>query len=189
MIEALLQAERMLVHGMIDQAERIYSNAVQQDPRNAIAVVGLARIALERGDEHLAYDRACSALEIDSHNAAALRLEARLSEVFAARGDDVSRPTFLAATGEPARESPGTTPVADRLADTEPPPAGPDARPSEQAVFTRNPTMAEHQRMEEQRARLRAEQMRPQEPPPGEREGAKAEPRPGFFRRLWTDER
>ena len=79
MIEALLQAERLLVHGLVDQAERIYAGAARADPRNAIAVVGLARVALERGDERLAYERACEALEIDPENAAALRLEARLS--------------------------------------------------------------------------------------------------------------
>ena len=86
MIEALLQAERLLVHGMVDQAEQIYAGALAQDPHNAIAVVGLARVALERGDEQLAYARARQALEIDPQNAAAQRLEARLAEVFAARG-------------------------------------------------------------------------------------------------------
>jgi thioredoxin-like negative regulator of GroEL len=84
-IEALLQAERLLVHGMLDQAEQIYANAVAQDPRNAIAMVGLARVALERGDERLAYERAREALTVDPQNAAALRLEARLAEVMAAR--------------------------------------------------------------------------------------------------------
>ena len=92
MIEALLQAERLLIHGMVDQAEQIYASAAERDPRNSIAVVGLARVALERGDERLAYERACDALAIDRENAAALRLEARLSEVFAARGEPVQRP-------------------------------------------------------------------------------------------------
>jgi Tfp pilus assembly protein PilF len=84
-MEALLQAERLLVHGMLDQAEQIYANAFAQDPRNAIAMVGLARVALERGDERLAYERAREALTVDPQNAAALRLEARLAEVMAAR--------------------------------------------------------------------------------------------------------
>lgn len=131
MIEALLQAERLLVHGMIDQAEQIYAGAIESDPRNAIAMVGLARVALERGDDGLAYRRARTALEIDPQNAAALRLAARLAEILAARGVSVA----------------GTGP--ERPTDSAPP-AAPDARPSEQAVFTRNPSMAEHLRMEEQ---------------------------------------
>lgn len=126
MIEALLQAERLLVHGMVDQAEQIYASAVAQDPNNAIAVVGLARVALERGDERLAYERAREALRIDPQNAAAQRLEARLAEVFAAR----VQPTTLETPTEPAPEPP---------------------RPSEHAVFNRNPSMADHAAAEERR--------------------------------------
>ena len=133
MIEALLQAERLLVHGMVDQAERIYAGALEQDPLNAIAVVGLARVALERGDDRLAYEHARRALEIDPQNAAALRLEARLGEVLRAREEATRAPG-------PAQEPPA-------------PPAGPDARPSEQYVFTRNPSMADHRAMEQRKAR------------------------------------
>ena len=115
MIEALLQAERLLIHGMVDQAEKIYTTASERDPRNSIAVVGLARVALERGDEQLAYERACAALAIDPENAAALRLEARLSEVFAARGEPVERPDFVATSDQPAR--PATTDDTARRAD------------------------------------------------------------------------
>jgi tetratricopeptide (TPR) repeat protein len=138
MIEALLQAERLLVHGMVDQAERIYAGALEQDPLNAIAIVGLARVALERGDDQLAYERAQSALKIDPQNAAALRLEARLSEVLLQR----ERPT-----GGPNPQA-----TADPAA---PPPASSDARPSEQYVFTRNPSMADHRAMEERRDRAK----------------------------------
>ncbi|HLB44087.1 MAG TPA: tetratricopeptide repeat protein [Candidatus Limnocylindrales bacterium] len=157
MIEALLQAERLLVHGMVDQAEQIYARAVAQDPRNAIAVVGLARVALERGDEQAAYARSREALGIDPQNAAAQRLEARLAEVFAAR----------------ARQAPPPAP-----AETSPPA---ERRPSEQSFLTRNPSMAEHRDMEQRRdvprasppgAREAAEQ-----PPPSER-------RPGLWRRI-----
>lgn len=87
MIELMLQAERALAVGQIDQAERLYWQAVEADRRNAIAVVGLARVALERGDNRLAYTFAQGALAIDSENDAARRLVQRLAEVIAYRGE------------------------------------------------------------------------------------------------------
>jgi len=112
MIESLLQAERLLVVGQVDAAERIYSSTLAADPRNSIAKVGLARVALERGDDRLAYEHTCGALEIDRQNATALRLEARLSEVLATRGESVARPAWLAAPVEPAAKSKATQPAA-----------------------------------------------------------------------------
>ena len=87
MIELMLQAERALTAGMIDQAERLYWQAVEADRRNAIAVVGLARVALERADNRLAYTFAQGALQIDPENEAARRLVDRLAEVMAYRGE------------------------------------------------------------------------------------------------------
>ncbi len=81
MIELVLQAERALTVGLVDQAEELYRTAIRNDPRNAIAVVGLARVALERGDDSGALEQARRALAIDPENAAALRLESRLTEV------------------------------------------------------------------------------------------------------------
>jgi tetratricopeptide (TPR) repeat protein len=127
MIEALLQAERLLVHGMVDQAEGIYQRAIEQDPQNAIAVVGLARVALERGQERVAYERAREALAIDPENVAAQRLEARFAEVFAER-DRPAEP--------PAEELPNPF------------------EPSERAFLTRNPSMADHAAAEERRRRI-----------------------------------
>ena len=88
MIEVILQAERALTAGMVDQAERLYSQAVAHDPRNSIAVVGLARVALERGDDRAAYRLARRALEIDAENVAAppARHEARRSHGLSRRG-------------------------------------------------------------------------------------------------------
>jgi len=152
-IEALLQAERLLVHGMVDQAEQIYASAIDSDPRNAIAVVGLARVALERGDERLAFDRAREALEIDPENAAALRLETRLREVFADRQK-----------GHSAAPAPAAAEPTDK------------ARPSERAFLLSNPSMADHQKMEEERAAKPAA-------PPDEPE-TEPERRPGILRRI-----
>ncbi len=87
MIEILLQAERQLTVGMVDQAERLFAQVLEADPRNGIALVGLARVALERGDETGAYRLAARALELDPENAAAQRLTTRLAEVFAHRGE------------------------------------------------------------------------------------------------------
>jgi len=110
MIESLLQAERLLVVGQVDAAEKIYTSTLAADPRNSIAVVGLARVALERGDDRLAYQHTCAALEIDRQNAAALRLEARLSEVLTTRGEAVARPAWLATPA--AMSAPKSAPQA-----------------------------------------------------------------------------
>src|SRR5947208_15192979 len=99
MIEILLQAERQLTVGMVDQAERLFAQVLEADPRNGIALVALARVALKRGDETGAYRLAARALELDPENAAAQRLTTRLAEVLAHRGEtlqvlrDASTPT------------------------------------------------------------------------------------------------
>ncbi len=113
MIERLLEAERDLAVGLVDRAEEIYRGLAQGDPRNAVAVVGLARCALEHGDEQGAYALAVRALAIDPDDAAALRMEARLSEVLATRGERVERPALVtggAATGGAGSTSGGDAP-------------------------------------------------------------------------------
>ena len=87
MIELLLQAERALTAGMPDQAERLYWQAIEADPRNSIAIVGLARVALERRDDRTAYEFSRKALAVDPDNAAAQRLVARMTEVLELRGE------------------------------------------------------------------------------------------------------
>ena len=84
MIEPLLQAERLLLVGLLDQAEALYERTAAADPRNAMAVMGLARVAVARGDDSAAYGFASRALEIDPKNAAAVGLEARLRELLGA---------------------------------------------------------------------------------------------------------
>jgi len=87
MIELLLQAEGALGLGLLDRAEQIYWQAIERDPQNAIAVVGLARVAIERGDDRTALTFGRRALDIDPENAVARRLTARLEEVLAYRGE------------------------------------------------------------------------------------------------------
>lgn len=87
MIELLLEAERALSFGLVDRAEQLYRQVADHDPRNSIAVVGLARVALERADDLGAYLLARRALGIDPENEAAQRLATRLEEVMRTRGD------------------------------------------------------------------------------------------------------
>ncbi|HYK96031.1 MAG TPA: hypothetical protein VE011_09230 [Candidatus Dormibacteraeota bacterium] len=74
MIERLLAAESALASDELDAAERQFNLVADADPRNAIAVVGLARIAERRGDGFSARALALRALDIDPDEAAAARL-------------------------------------------------------------------------------------------------------------------
>jgi tetratricopeptide (TPR) repeat protein len=131
-IEILLQAERTLAAGRLDEAERLYRQASDADPRNSIAVVGLARVALERGDETGAYRLAGRALGIDPTNVAAQRLSQRLEEIYAYRGESIQA---LARESEATPEVEPITPVtpvapaatATPVPEPEPAPAAPSA--------------------------------------------------------------
>ena len=85
-MELLLQAEQALGMGLLDRAERLYRQAADVDLRNAIALTGLSRVALDRGDDARALQLAWRALAIDPENAVAVRLAARLEEVLKTRG-------------------------------------------------------------------------------------------------------
>jgi tetratricopeptide (TPR) repeat protein len=74
MFELLLQADKSLAAGALVQAERTYWQLVDLDPSNAMALAGLARVALARGDRRLAQDFAERALRIDPENVAARRV-------------------------------------------------------------------------------------------------------------------
>lgn len=131
MIEVLLQADRLLTLGMLDQAEQLYAQVAQADPRNAIAVVGLARVAVERGHDEEAYVLARRALDIDPENVAAFRLAARLEEMLASRGrplPEVPGPTTvesLVPSPDPARPPP----IPGREPTAAPPAGAPGRRP------------------------------------------------------------
>jgi tetratricopeptide (TPR) repeat protein len=114
MIELLLDAERAMSLGRTDQAERLFRQAADADPRNSIAVVGLARVALEHEDEAGALALARRALEIDADNPAAQRLADRLVEVMAYRGEAPQ-------ADAPAASDAPEAPPADAAATTEAP--------------------------------------------------------------------
>ncbi len=105
MIERLLAAESALAEGELEAATRLFAQVAEADPRNAIAVVGLARIALRDGRTDEARELLARALAIDPDEAAARRLIREL---------DVP-----GAAPEPPSE-PGPAPEPD------PPPAAPE---------------------------------------------------------------
>ncbi|HTK44839.1 MAG TPA: tetratricopeptide repeat protein [Patescibacteria group bacterium] len=74
MIERLLAAEGALERDELDHAQRLFGQVAEADPRNAIAVVGLARVLARRGDIDAARELVAHALEIDPDEAAARRL-------------------------------------------------------------------------------------------------------------------
>lgn len=127
MIELVLEAERAMDVGLIDKAERLYRQAIAADPRNSIAVVGLARVALERGDEAGALWQARRALAIDPDNPAARRLVDRMVEVITQRGDAAQRATSTT-TPTSVPESRSVPPPALESA-PEPPPPAPESPP------------------------------------------------------------
>lgn len=135
MIELLLEAERALSFGRVDRAEQLYRQVADADPHNSIAIVGLGRVALERGDDLGAYLLARRALAVDPENEAARRLATRMEEVLATRGDPVADPMPPA---PPLAAVPGTERAASSppvaldpvMPDPAPGPA-PDAPPAD----------------------------------------------------------
>ena len=120
MFELLLQADKALAAGSLDQAERTYWQLIDLDPSNAIAVAGLARVALERGDETSARAFADQALAIDPESIAARRVIDTIAHTGPARGDDVMDLPLLAAERLEAmsrRRATGPAEEADRSSD------------------------------------------------------------------------
>ena len=74
MIERLLAADAALAAGELEAASRLFAQVAEADPRNAIAVVGLARIAIRDGRTDDARGLLARALDIDPDEAAAQRL-------------------------------------------------------------------------------------------------------------------
>ena len=106
MIEMMLEAERAMGIGLIDNAERLYRQVVAIDPKNSIAVTGLARVALERGDQRGAYTFAREALALDPDNPIASHLAMRMAEQMRNRGEAL--PDEPTVAGQPsAAPAPG----------------------------------------------------------------------------------
>jgi len=108
-IERLLAAEEALAEGRLEVAETLFRQVADADARNAIAVVGLGRVAQVRGDRSTAAALAERALVIDPDDAAALRLrdetaisvppEGRPAGATASPGEAIApgaRPSFVA---------------------------------------------------------------------------------------------
>ena len=96
MIELLLQAERALGTGAYDVAERLYWQAIDADSQNAIAIVGLAKVARLKGDDRTAIAFGRRALKVDAENAVARKLVAELEAAHPEAG------TRTPAAAEPA---------------------------------------------------------------------------------------
>jgi hypothetical protein len=132
MMEMLVEAERYLSHGLLDHAERLCRQVADADPRSSIAAVGLARVALERGDEARAYAFARRGLAIDPENPAAHHLVLRLEEVVRGRGEalptdeEIARITRRSEAPNAARPSANSAPPAS----PSPPPASPPPPPA-----------------------------------------------------------
>lgn len=128
MIELLIEAERALSVGMVDRADQLYRQVADADPHSSIAVVGLARVALERRDDLGAYLLARRALRIDPENDAARRLATRLEEVLATRGAPVDDP--LPILGPPPEPASAVAPTAAGSGPPQAPLAAPAPAPT-----------------------------------------------------------
>jgi hypothetical protein len=154
MMEMLVEAERYLSHGLLDHAERLFRQVADADPRSSIAAVGLARVALERGDEARAYAFARRGLAIDPENPAAHHLVLRLEEVVRGRGealptdDEIATITRRSEAANAAQPSAGGAPPAspppppapvDAVADADPRSDGPPPRARRAGAPARRP--------------------------------------------------
>jgi hypothetical protein len=155
MMEMLVEAERYLSHGLLDHAERLFRQVADADPKSSIAAVGLARVALERGDDARAYAFARRGVAIDPENPAAHHLVLRLEEVVRGRGESLPSDAEIAlitgrseaanatgptATGAPpAPEQPGPASPADALGRADRGSGGPPPRARRAGAPARRP--------------------------------------------------
>jgi tetratricopeptide (TPR) repeat protein len=101
MIERLLAADAALDRDDLETAHRLFEQVAGADPRNAIAVVGLARVAARRNAADEARTLAQRALDIDPEEAAARRLL-----------DELLAPVIVPPAGRPMGVAPKPAPVS-----------------------------------------------------------------------------
>jgi len=125
MIERLLAADEALARDDLETAAKLFGQVAEADPRNAIAAVGLGRVAAGRDDAQEARVWFLRALEIDPDEAAAKRLLAALER-------ELTSPAMAADTTA-APPPPGSLPAAPGIGDERPA----ASRPVESAAPTR----------------------------------------------------
>ena len=131
MIERLLAADAALDRGELDIADRLFTQVVEADSRNAIAVVGLGRVAARRGDLDDARALMARALEIDPDEAAAQKFLAQMTPEAVAAPAPESAPEPVPAPAPEAAPEPVPAPAPEAAPeDAEATPVAPDV-PSE----------------------------------------------------------
>jgi thioredoxin-like negative regulator of GroEL len=123
MIERLLAAESALADGELEIAGRLFAQVAEADARNAIAVVGLARIAMRDGRAEEARGLLARALAIDPDEAAAQRL---IRELYVSTPAPEPMPAPEPVPVPAPEPAPG--PAQEPTLATEPGPAQPAAR-------------------------------------------------------------
>ncbi len=131
MIERLLAADEALARDDLETAAKLFGQVAEADPRNAIAAVGLGRVAAGRDDAQEARVWFLRALEIDPDEAAAKRLLAALERELTSAA--VAPSAAVAAGAIPAQPSPGSRVAMPAVGDERPA----ASRPVEIAAPTR----------------------------------------------------
>jgi thioredoxin-like negative regulator of GroEL len=121
MIERLLAADAALADGELEAASRLFAQVAEADPRNAIAVVGLARIAIRQGRAEEARQLLARALDIDPLEAAARHL---------IRDLDDAAPAPLPTPEPPPAPEPALAPAPTRAPLPVPSPVPPPGAPA-----------------------------------------------------------